>query len=68
MSRPSMPMLAARPSTPSLAQPTEPAAWRRHEIADGLELNVRDDFDPPDNTYPIMQIIERILKLTGRKK
>lgn len=73
MSRPpqrmSMPALAARPSRPEPpAKPTQPAAWHRYEIAEGLELNVREDFEPPDNTYPLKQIIERILNLIGRKK
>ena len=66
---PSMPALAARsPRSPSEPQrPNEPVAWRRYQIADGLELNVRDNFEPPNNTDPLKQIIQRILKLIGRK-
>ena len=53
----------------SESEPSEPEAgtWKRYEVAPGLELHARDDFQKPRDIGVLMRILEKILKRLDSK-
>jgi hypothetical protein len=51
---------------PSEAE-AESGTWKRYEVAPGLELHARDDFQKPRDTGALMQLLERILQKLDSK-
>jgi DNA-binding transcriptional MerR regulator len=55
--------LSRLPSAPLSAPDTEPRTWNRYEIEPGLELHVRDGYEPASGWRKVINAIEKILKM-----
>lgn len=66
------PMRKAMPaSSPAPSQSSSGGAWERIEIEPGLELHVRSDYRPPDDSRRLKQLthyIMRLIESSGLKK
>lgn len=45
--------------------PPEPARWIRHELVDGLEINISDDYEAPTDEQEKAKLIEMLRKILG---
>jgi hypothetical protein len=48
-----------------MAPPTSPAKWTRHEPAHGLEINISDDYEPPEDEQGKTRLLETIRMVLG---